>query len=188
LPVPALRQLAAAPNASQACPTLHELYRDHLDFVVRVARRLGGSRLCAEDVAQEVFLVVQRRRDSFEPRANVTTWLFGITFNVVRTMRRRLNLEAMYRAEESEGLRVPLVTRDPIEVREAWTLAADIFASMSPRKREVFLLGELDELPCAEIARIVGTKEATVWSRLHYARRHFEERLERRRRADAQYR
>ena len=164
--------------------TLAELYRDHFDFVVRVAHRLGGGRLPAEDVAQEVFLVAARRLESFEPRADVTTWLYAIALNIVRSMRRRLRLEAAYRAEEFEGLKVPIIERDPIEVREACDLLSDIFESMSPRKRSVFFLSDIDELPCAQIARLVGIGEATVWSRLYYARRQFASKLHKRRLAE----
>jgi RNA polymerase sigma-70 factor, ECF subfamily len=180
MPVLARSFAFEAPSPAMPC-TLEELYRDHFDFVVRVARRLGGRRLSPEDVAQEVFLIVGRRLATYEPRAQVTTWLYGITLNVVRVMLRRSNLESLYRADESEGLKVPLVARDPIEVREASDLLEAILSSMSPAKRSVFLLGELDELPCAEIARRVGAKEATVWSRLHYARREFAAKLLRRR-------
>lgn len=161
--------------------TLEALYRDHFDFVCSVARRLAGRALIPEDVAQEVFLVVTRRLDSFEPRALVTTWLYGITFNVVRAMRRRLLIELSHRADEAEGLDVPAEIHDAVELSEALQTMNEILASMSPRKREVFIIGELEELPCAEIARIVGAKEATVWSRLHYARREFADELARRR-------
>jgi RNA polymerase sigma-70 factor (ECF subfamily) len=182
MPVPARGRPIATPSAPSPALTLESLYRDHFDFVLRSARRLGGPRVSAEDVAQEVFIVVHRRLGTFVARANVTTWLYGITFNVVRTKCRRLRLEAVYRADASEGLRVALDERDPIEINEAWCLVDEILESMSPRKRQVFLLGELDQLPCAEVARVVGAKEATVWSRLHYARRHFADRVERHRR------
>ncbi len=182
MPVPARREVAAVESPAPQRWTLAELYRDHFDFVVRVARRLGGRRLSAEDVAQEVFLVVQRRLVTFEPRAHVTTWLYAITFNVVRAMHRRWRLEWAYRADESEGLSVPAAARDPIELAEALQALHEILAAMSPLTREAFVLGELDELPCSEIARIVGAKEATVWSRLHYARREIAEAIERRHR------
>jgi RNA polymerase sigma-70 factor (ECF subfamily) len=170
--------MAIAPVPAR--PTLAELYRDHFDFVYRVARRLAGRALAAEDVAQEVFLVVARRLDSFEPYAQVTTWLYGITFNVVRALRRRLLLELSYRADEADGLDVPIVSVDVLELREAWNELEAILQTMAPRKRDVFVLAELEELSCAEIAEIVGAKEATVWSRLHYARRELAEKLEKR--------
>ncbi|MCA1665708.1 MAG: RNA polymerase sigma factor [Myxococcales bacterium] len=180
MPVPRRIERTTSP-ALASPPTLEALYRAHFDFVCRVARRLAGRALLPEDVAQEVFLVVARRLESFEPFAQVTTWLYGITFNVVRSMRRRLLLELTYRADESEGLDVPADSFDVVELREAWQTMDEILESMAPRKREVFIIGELEERSCAEIARLVGAKEATVWSRLHYARREFADKLERRR-------
>jgi RNA polymerase sigma-70 factor (ECF subfamily) len=161
----------------RAPPTLEELYRDHFDFVYRASRQLGGRQLAADDVAQEVFLVVARRLESYVPSAHITTWLYGITFNVVRSMRRRLRLELRHRADESDGLEVPLASCDTLELAEAWQLMQEVLASMAPRKRDVFVLAELEELSCAEIGLVVGAKEETVWSRLHYARREFAERL-----------
>ena len=186
MPLAALKEVRAplaAPSslAQRGRLTLDALYRDHFDFVCRVARRLAGPMLSAEDVAQEVFLVVARRLASFEPLAQTTTWLYGITLNVVRTMRRRRLLELSYRADEGEALEVPFEMHDAVELREAWETMRDVLHAMTPRKREVYIAGELEELPCAEIARLVGVKEATVWSRLHYARREFAEKLARRR-------
>jgi RNA polymerase sigma-70 factor (ECF subfamily) len=158
-------------------PTLAELYRDHFDFVFRVAQRLD-SRLDAEDVAQEVFLVAGRKLDTYDHRsANPTTWLYGITFNIVRSMRRRLFLQLRRRADPAEAEKVPARATDPAELREAWALANEILSKMSARKRDVFVLAELEGLSCAEIAAVVGTKEQTVWSRLFYAREEFSRRL-----------
>lgn len=136
MPVLAGRERAANRTAS-APLLLADVYRDHFDYVVRVARRIGGRALAAEDVAQEVFLVVGRCLDRYEPRAQLTTWLYRITFNVVRSMRRRLLLEWSYRADEAEGLEVPAPAHDPVELREAVTALDDILGSMSARKREV---------------------------------------------------
>jgi RNA polymerase sigma-70 factor (ECF subfamily) len=164
-----------------ARPTLAEIYRDHFDFVYRVARRLGGARLDPEDIAQEVFLVVARRFDSFDDRtAQITTWLYGIALNVVRAMWRRRQREWQHRADESEAADLAAATRDVVEVKQAWRLVSDVLERMAPKKREVFVLAELEGLPCAEIGVIVGAKEETVWSRLHYARQEFSEILARR--------
>jgi RNA polymerase sigma-70 factor (ECF subfamily) len=159
-------------------PTLEALYRDHFDFVFRVARHLGGRVLDPEDVAQEVFVVVSRRLDSFEYAApQATTLLYGITLNVVRTMRRRHRLEALFRADEAEGANVAAVSVERSDVVDAWRGAQDILATMSEKKREVFVLAEVEGQSCAEIAKLVSAKEETVWSRLHYARAEFIARL-----------
>jgi RNA polymerase sigma-70 factor (ECF subfamily) len=158
--------------------TLEQLYRDHFDFVYRIARRLGGDALHPEEIAQDVFLVVSRKLATYQPAVQVTTWLYGITLNVVRSRRRRARLEALYRTNEEAGHVVALRSVDSAEVAAAWRIASSILVRLSPKKRDVFVLGELEGLSCAEIAAIVGTNEATVWSRLHYARKEFETHLQ----------
>jgi RNA polymerase sigma-70 factor (ECF subfamily) len=165
----------------QPRPTLEQVYVEHFDFVYRVAKRLGGWRLDPEDVAQQVFLVVERRLASFDATSQMTTWLYGITFNVVRAQRRRLRLELLHRADEAEAQHVAVQSLDRAELDDAARIADEILATMPAKKRDVFVLAEFEGLGCAEIARIVGTREQTVWSRLHYARREFSARLAARR-------
>lgn len=158
--------------------TLEMLYREHFDFVYRIARRLGGDELHSEEIAQDVFLVVARKLDTFKPiSARATTWLYGITLNVVRLRRRRARLEALFRADAHEAEHVSAPTRDGAEVAEAWAIADRILRTMTTKKREVFVLSEFEGLSCADVAAIVGAKEETVWSRLHYARKEFEAKL-----------
>jgi RNA polymerase sigma-70 factor (ECF subfamily) len=157
--------------------TLEQLYRDHFDFVYRIARHLGGDALHPEEIAQDVFLVVSRKLATYEPTARVTTWLYGITLNVVRSRRRRARLEALYRSDETSGHAVALRVVDSAEVASAWRIASSILLRLAPKKRDVFVLAELEGLSCAEIAEIVGAKEETVWSRLYYARKEFETQL-----------
>lgn len=158
--------------------TLEELYRDHFDFVYRIAKHLGGNELHPEDVAQDVFLVVSRKLESYRPLSRVTTWLYGITHNVVRSHRRRLRIERFFRADESEGDDVANSEGpDVAEVADAWEIASGVLQQLSEKKRDVFVLAELEGLSCAEIAAIVGSREQTVWSRLHYARKEFDRRL-----------
>ncbi|MDB4966478.1 MAG: polymerase sigma factor RpoE [Myxococcales bacterium] len=164
--------------AASGPPTLESLYRDHFDFVYRVAHGLGARDVDPEDVAQEVFIIAARRLHTFDAAtAQVTSWLYGITFNVVRSMRRRRWLELLYRADESAGLEVPIQSVERMDVLDAWRLANEILGAMAPKRRDVFVLAELEGLGCAEIAAIVGAKVETVWSRLHYARREFAARL-----------
>jgi RNA polymerase sigma-70 factor (ECF subfamily) len=164
----------------QASPrlTLEGVYQAHFHFVAHLAARLGGPQLDAEDAAQEVFLVVSRKLDTFDGSSRVTTWLYGITLNVVRSMRRRLRIRRWFeREEQARASDVPLRSVDRVEVIEAHRIAYEILDRMSAKKREVFILAEFEDLSCDEIAGIVGTKTETVWSRLHYARQEFSRRL-----------
>ena len=152
------------------------IYRDHFHFVCGIARKLGGAGIEVDDVAQEVFLVAARRLDSFDSRtAQMTTWLYGITHNVVRSLRRRARSRIVFQPSDDEAaatLSEP-ERHDHTRLIDACKIAARVFRQMSPAKREAFFLAEFAELTCAEIGEIVGVQEETVWSRLHYARREF---------------
>jgi RNA polymerase sigma-70 factor (ECF subfamily) len=159
---------------------LEDVYRAHFDFVHRKAARLGGPGIDAEDVAQEVFMVVARRLDTYDGTCEVTTWLYGITFNVVRGMRRRLRIRRLWESEAAEAPPPPLESIDRAEVRQAHRIAYDILDRIGGKKREVFILAELEGLTSTEIAALVGASPDTVMSRLHYARKEFAERLAKR--------
>src|SRR5581483_9406733 len=130
----------------EAAPlTLEALYREHFDFVWRMAARIGGPVIDAEDAAQEVFLIVARKLDTFDGTSLVTTWLYGITLNVVRGLRRRHRIRTLFeRDEKSPEPAVQSVDR--AEVAEAHRIAYQILDKINPKKREAFILAEFEGL------------------------------------------
>jgi RNA polymerase sigma-70 factor (ECF subfamily) len=162
--------------------TLEEVYRDHFEFVFRKATRLGGPGFDAEDATQEVFLIVARKLHTYDGSSLVTTWLYGITFNVVRAMRRRLKLRRLFERAAEEMPDAPVRSLDRVELLQAHKIAYEILDKLAPKKREAFILAEFEGLSCEEIGNLVGTKTETIWSRLHYARQEFSTRLEARQR------
>lgn len=67
------------------------LVQTYQGLVLSLCRRYLGSRYAGvEDVAQDVFLRVYRSRSTYEPRAKVKTWIYGITVNACLNEIRRL--------------------------------------------------------------------------------------------------
>src|SRR4051794_23607757 len=80
----------AAPAGSAERVEVAEVFRLHGGDVARWASRLGGPGLELEDVVQEVFLKVHQHLPAWRPdRAQLTTWLYRVTENVVRHRRRK---------------------------------------------------------------------------------------------------
>jgi RNA polymerase sigma-70 factor (ECF subfamily) len=162
------------------------VYEAHFDFVFRTVRGLGVAPNAAEDVTQEVFLVVHRTLDAFEGRSSIKTWLFGIARNVAYHHRRALGRrivsvpgnDAVLEAAHDEAARPP----DDLTERALAARALDaLLNELDDSKREVFVLVELEEMTMPEVALTLGINMNTAYTRLRAARRQFEEALARHR-------
>jgi len=169
---------------------LEAIYREHSAAVSKWVRRLwgpGGARgsVDAEDLLQEVFLVVQRRLGSFRGEAALTTWLYGITVFVVNGRRKKERWRRILwqRAEPELQLdhdqSLPAVQQD-FERAEASRLVYSVLNTLSERDRTLMILFELERLPGAEIATILGISEPNVWVGLTRARARFKKAFEHR--------
>lgn len=160
--------------------TFEAVYDEYFDFVWRSVRRLGVYDSAADDIVQEVFLVVYRRLADFEGRSSMKTWLFGITMRVVRTHRRglvRKSTEPLPPEVVDEG-RTP---EADAQRREALRTLDRLLQELDEDKRVVFVLAELEQMSAPEIAEAVGVKLNTVYSRLRAARGAFDAAVKRER-------
>jgi RNA polymerase sigma-70 factor (ECF subfamily) len=162
------------------------IYRRWLNDVCRWATALGGPGIDPDDVAQEVFLVVQRRLPQFEGDDH-SSWLYAITTRVVRSTRRRAWLRRTVLGDEGlETLPDPRPAPDEQAQRrqDQRTLYA-LLGRMSEKRRTVLALCEIAGYTAEEIARLEGIPAATVRSRLFDARRCFLELVAEQRSLDA---
>lgn len=151
------------------------LHDANLAFVWKVARRLGTPREELDDVVQETFLIAFGKLDRFD-HGQFRTWLYRIAANVAsaRHRRRRIRraIQSVFGGAEAERA-APRTPLEDVQAREAEEQVAEVLERMSPKKREVFALFELEGLSGEEIARRVGCPVDTVWTRLHHARKEF---------------
>lgn len=157
------------------------VYRAHAQTVARWAARLGGPSVDAEDVTQEVFLVVHAQLSGFRGEALITTWLYRITANIVRHRRRR-ELFRRWLGGSSDDLADKIASSRPtpvedLERRQASQLVYRVLDKLSEKHRTLIILFELEGRSGEEIAELTGMKLATVWVALHRAREQFLERL-----------
>lgn len=148
------------------------LYDRHFRAVLRLARCLMQQESEAEDVAQEVFLTVARAAASFDGRPSSRSWLFGITARLVLNRARRgarfLRFVQRLGAQPSE-VQVSLPD-DTLVQNELRAQLAEALHKLTPAKRVVIVLAELEGLSGPEIAEALGIPVGTVWTRLHHAR------------------
>jgi RNA polymerase sigma-70 factor, ECF subfamily len=162
-----MRRTAAGDRAAFAA-----LYDRHSASVYRFARLMTGSGTAAEDVVQEVFLVVMRDAARFDPaRASLPSYLYGIARH--HTRRRLLRQRRFVALDGDDAGRDRAAGDDPAEdllrTSELRRLRGAIL-TLPSRYREVLVLCELEELSYAGAASTLGCAIGTVRSRLHRAR------------------
>jgi RNA polymerase sigma-70 factor (ECF subfamily) len=153
------------------------LYRRRQRAIYRFAFQMCGSQAVAEDVTQEVFMVLIREGYRFDPaRGSLNAFLMGVARNHVL---RRLRRERFYVAieEDSESdvntKQAALTDAGPLDElsrTETIELVRAAVLVLPERYREVVVLCDLEEMSYVEAAEILGCAVGTVRSRLHRGR------------------
>lgn len=144
--------------------------------VIALAWRLLGNQDDARDAAQESFLRLYKNLDKFDPTKDFSGWLYCIVVNVCRDIarKRKSSGQASLEAEFEAGkLREPASnhnTEVAAMLSQEHALLARALATLTERERAAIVLRDLEGLATEEVARILGTKPATVRSQISSAR------------------
>lgn len=150
------------------------LFRRRQQNVYRFALNLTGSPSLADDVTQDVFVIVIRDAHRFEPgRAAVPAWLCGIARNFIR---RRLAVDrgaASIDVDEGLEAALPAASPDPLDAltsAEAVESLRRAVLTLPLRYREAVVLCDLQELSYLDAAAALDCPVGTVRSRLNRGR------------------
>jgi RNA polymerase sigma-70 factor (ECF subfamily) len=150
---------------------MRALFARHQTRLYRWLSRLVRDETLAEDLLSDVFFDVWQKAASFEGRSSVSTWLMAIARYKALSARRR-------RTDASLDEKTASAIADPADDPEIVLLKKNrgellrrFVASLSPEHGEVIDLVYYHEKSVKEIAEIVGIAEATVKTRMFYARK-----------------
>ena len=168
-----IRRIAAGDQSA-----MRALFARYRVKVYRRLLRLVDNEALAEDLLSEVFLDVWRHAASFEARSSLSTWLLAIArYKALSARRRRTDAEL----DEATVSTVPDTADDPEVTLQKENRAEALRQSLprlSPEHREVIDLAYYHGKSVKEIAAIVSISEATVKTRMFYARRKLAELVE----------
>jgi RNA polymerase sigma-70 factor (ECF subfamily) len=161
--------------ASIAHDDLHALgvlFDRHHRRIERVLLRTGTAAADVDDIVQATFLEIPKIARGFDGRDSCVGWLCGVAVRLAA--RRRRSMMRLLRTLLSFGAEAPReFTIDPeadASAREEMALFAGALARLAPKKREAFVLVEVEGFSAEEVARSLGVNAATVRTRLFHAR------------------
>ncbi len=159
-----------------------ELFLRYQRRIYSVIYHMTSNHEDADDLLLETFAKAYRSLKRFQGRSRFYTWIYAIavnlTLNFLRKRKRRTNLSLD--ELDPEGLENHPLLEDTslvgdtlrrlhtYEIQEKLNKA---FQMLSEDHRAVAIMHDVEAMPHAEIASILGVSEGTVRSRLFYARR-----------------
>jgi RNA polymerase sigma-70 factor (ECF subfamily) len=166
-------QLVAAWRQAGDRGALDELAARHLTTVRRMIHSMILDDAAADDLVQDVFLRAFRGLDAFQGRSKFTTWLYRIAMNTVHdtlARRRRSPIDDRVELPSNAAIRAvgPGAAAERVEFDAA---VARALGTLPPKLRAAIVLVAIEELDPAAAARIEGCTRATIYWRVHEARK-----------------
>jgi RNA polymerase sigma-70 factor, ECF subfamily len=152
------------------------LYRRHQSALYRYALRMTGSAWAAEEVVQEVFLVLIREPQKYQSeRGELGAFLYGVARNRVMKHLERTPRELSLDVMNADGSawnepEDPLTPMMIAEKRERIEQVREAVLGLPTEFREAVVLCELEEMSYEEAANACGCPIGTIRSRLHRGR------------------
>ena len=148
-----------------------QIYNKYNRKIYAVSLRYLRSREDAEEVVQEVFLNLWRKRDELKDQHNFNAYLFTITHNIIRNKFRKLSREKKYTEDYLRSLSLDDdSTNTEIEYANLLDLAERTINDLPDRQKTVYHLSIRDGLSSREISDRLGISKRTVESHLQKAR------------------
>jgi RNA polymerase sigma-70 factor, ECF subfamily len=147
-----------------------ELLNRNRNLVVNYLSRMVVNRAVAEELAQDVFIRVYRSRQTYEPTAKFSTWLYRITTNVA------LN---HFRDEKRSQNHISLDVQDAVQVRREAQDRAQLvedrlvrevamrqirhaIRALPPKQRAAVIMHKYEEMDYTQISRVLRCSPSAV--------------------------
>jgi RNA polymerase sigma-70 factor (ECF subfamily) len=162
------RQTIAAARAGDLA-AFELLMRQHERLVLAVALRMTGNLEDAQDISQEVFLRLYKNLAKVQAADALPAWLYRVTINACHDLRRRKPASAP--VEMAGELATQETDAQTILAQAERRRVLELSLGILPEKeRAALVLRDLEGLSTGEVARALGSSEATVRSQVSKAR------------------
>lgn len=159
-----------------------KLVRINIARMLAVANRILRDESLAEDAVQQAFGKVYEKYDTFENRANISTWIHRITINealMILRRTKRLNegsLDELLPEFDQSGCRIDTDLEDQkspereLQIQQTRNVVTAMIDELPTQYRIVLVLRDIEDLTTEEVANALNISTANVKTRLHRAR------------------
>lgn len=138
--------------------SFNKLAEKYKDKIYWHARRMTGNHLDADEIVQEVLLVMYKKLKDFQYKSSLFTWIYKIVSTRSINLINRRKIKNFFSFEDSDAKKVS-VNEDiivSIEQKEKLENLKKLLEKLPAKQREIFILRSFEELSYDEISEITG--------------------------------
>ncbi len=173
----------APASVRPAPPSMEMVYRETFKPTWSLLGHLGiRRREDREDVAQNIYLVIAGKLDTYDPTLRLQAWVNGYAVNIARRYQQlaRNHREQLLGDEAGELMDVDGSNPEQHAIDEdRRTILDRLIDALEEDRRLVLVMKELQHLDMLDIARALNIPLATGWTRLRLARADLEAAIKR---------
>ena len=148
----------------------NQLVRKYQQRIYWHARRMTGNHLDADEIVQEVLLVMYKKLKDFKFRSSLYTWIYTITATRSINLLRRRSVKQIFSLQDQVADKASendILT--DLENKEEVKLMEKHLQKIPAKQREVFILRAIDGLSYEEISEITGKSVGGLKSNYFHA-------------------
>ena len=157
-----------------------DIYEEYKDLVLNLALQYVQQLEEAEEITQDVFVIIYQKIDRFRNDSSLKTWIYRITihqsldFLKKKKAQKRRFLNPLFRVDPDEMLKQTYNFNHPgvnLENKEALAHIFSQINRLTPNQKTVIILAKLEDLPLDEVAEIMKISQKAADSLLQRAKK-----------------
>lgn len=123
------------------------------------ARQMVGNHSDADEVTQEVLIVIYRKLNTFNFKSSFNTWLYRVISTRSLNQIRKRQIKKFFSVNDDEN---EIELHDPNDIiqniysKEKLERVNKMLQKLPPKQRQIFILRNYDQLSYEEISKITG--------------------------------
>ena len=138
--------------------SFNEIIKNYQKNIYWHARRMVGNHFDADEITQEVIIVIYKKLKNFRFQSTLKTWIYKITFSKTLNFLRKQKLKKIFNFSEmpNQSFRNNEDIIEKFEQKEKIENIQNKLKGLPNKQREVFILRHFEELSYEEISQITG--------------------------------
>ena len=135
------------------------------------ARQMTGNHFDADDVLQEVLIVLYNKLAGFKFNSSLYTWIYRITTTRCINFINRKKLKQFLSIDDDDFQELPgdASSENSMEVKEKMEQLDTVLQTLPAKQRQVFILRNMEQLSYDEISEITGTSTGALKANYFHA-------------------